>query len=187
MKRDRSFAESYARFHRKLPAVLAKVTPSPSQPRAVVRRDAAIALVALGTNAAPGLPGLVSAITNARAFDGEYFTLPLQRLPYEPEEFDPALEFFSYQPDDYKGPELVRNTHSRTRMAAIVVTNGLFSTNAYAAQIAFGEVGGLLNDQSWLFQRWWSYSKVWTWRDARARRARSEGWGLKLQRLCLAF
>jgi len=27
-------------------------------------------------------------------------------------------------------------------MAALVVTNGLFSTNAYAAQIAFGEVGG---------------------------------------------
>ena len=40
MKRDRPFAESYARFHRKLPAVLAKITPSPSEPRAEVRRDA---------------------------------------------------------------------------------------------------------------------------------------------------
>lgn len=141
-RKDLPFAGKYARLYAKVPAVLTKILPAPAEPSALVRRDAAVALAALGTNAWPAVPGLISALTKVTMADWDYFRAALKRLPFEDETWDPGLDFFTRQKDDYNGIELVRSIHSRTRMAAQVVANGLLSTNNYVVEAALDEVGG---------------------------------------------
>jgi hypothetical protein len=140
-RKDLPLAGTYARLYPKAPAVLRKVLPAPSEPSSRVRRDAAIALAVLGTNAWPAAPSFIRAVKMATVPDWNHFRVALSRISFPAETWDPVLEYFSKEGNDYSAMELVQSTQSRTWTAFKVVTNAFFSTNISAAGAAFYQAG----------------------------------------------
>jgi phosphotransferase system HPr-like phosphotransfer protein len=120
---DSRWSKRYRALLQKTPATLRRHLPQPPGARDAVQRDAALALSALGTNAASAVPALIEAYQRA-AFSKNDFALSLNRLAIPSEAYDGML--LRYQQTNLAvGVEAVRFLRIRSLTSAQLLTNAV--------------------------------------------------------------
>ena len=123
-KRDSFWAKSYRNMWEKIPSGIRRYVPDPPPKRDPIRRDAALALAALGTNGAAGVPAILEAYASSR-FNHDY-VFSINRLPPNPAALDQMLSAV-------KGSNLlhrvkvIQELEIRTLQAARILTNAIHS------------------------------------------------------------
>src|SRR5215471_1196646 len=136
-RNDFRLAGSYAQLFPKMPAILRRILPRPADPSAEVRRDAAVALAAVGTNAWPAKAAFLNALERATLGDWNYYRLAFSRIGFEEVTWDPILEHLRRKGNEYDALDLIGNTRSQTFTAFRIVTNAFSSMNQQVVSAAF--------------------------------------------------
>jgi len=130
VRRDDSAATKlYLKILGKSPPSIQKYAPK-VEPRAQIRCDAAEALAAIATNAAPAVPLLLETLadgTNSRMVR-PFVARVLRSASFEQDVLDPTLRELQRK-DLYGAVELISELSLRTKQAACVLTNAMVATN----------------------------------------------------------
>jgi hypothetical protein len=120
-REDGRLAINYRKIYGQVPVVVRKILPEPAPTRSIVRMHVGWALDALGNNAAPAVPGLLS-VLRVGDMGTQYATLGiLRRLPFNRHLLDPILDNWSRNGEHSNVLLVVTDlqVHTRTAVACL--------------------------------------------------------------------
>ena len=118
LREDGTLAPAYWKLHSKTPAGIRKFLPKPAVPRNVVREHIAAALNALGKDAAPAVPAIVTVLSSGEPSKIRSAVHALGGIPLDPRLLEPVLEDWSQRGQSTNVYEVVSDLPLRTSGAA---------------------------------------------------------------------
>ena len=130
---DSLWARSYRSLLQTMPSGIRTHVPAAPPGRDAIRADAALALAALGTNGAAGIPAILEAYTEPIDAVRWEYGQSLKRLPTQPADFDAILAGF-HGTNVVGAVATIRELEICTAAAARILTNAVFTGSMGQAQ-----------------------------------------------------
>jgi hypothetical protein len=130
LREDGWLALGYWKLHSKAPPGIKRLLPEPAVPRNVVRGEIATVLGALGNNAAPALPAIITVLRSGEASRLAVGVNALHSFPFERQVLDPVLEDWDLRGQYTNIHRVVTDLYVLTPVAAKCLGHALSGGNA---------------------------------------------------------